>query len=105
MYLASLTVIILAVSGLAIAQNPNPILGQGYYGQQAPAPAVAGSQTAQLHSHTAAATPIMMVRCCEVRRCSEVKKVQKEKNFSVPTAREGDPTASQNQVEYGGGGM
>ena len=98
-YLASLALVIFVVSGLAIAQNPNPVLGQGYYGQQAPAPAVAGSQAAQLHSHTAAATPIMMVRCCHVKR------VQKEKNVSVPAAREGDPTAAQNQVEYGGGGM
>jgi len=98
-YLASFALIIFAVSGLAIAQNPNPVLGQGYYGQQAPASAVAGPQAAQLDSHTAARTPVKMVRCCDVSRA------QKEKNVSVPAAREGDPTASQNQVEYGGGGM
>jgi hypothetical protein len=97
-YLASLALIIFAVSGLAIAQNPNPLLGQGYYGQQAPATAIAGPQTAQLHSHTAAAPLLKMARCCDVK---DVKKVDKEKNVSAPTAREGDPTASQNQIEYG----
>lgn len=108
-YLATIAVIIFGVTGLAVAQQ----LGEGYYGQQANPPAVTESQPAspcllaQLHGMNGNTVTTEMPACCfdAANQKSEQKKTEKGKSITAPTAQEGDPSAPQNHVEYGGGGM
>ncbi len=106
-YVAVLTVAILGLTGLALAQ-------EGYYGQQpASSPAAQTHSTAQMvacacgHMHgdaTAAMRAFAPPTAPNPPKAKVRNNEQPPKERGASTQQEGDPNAPQNHVEYGGGG-
>lgn len=106
-FLAALAVVILAIGSLAVAQ-------EGYYGQQATTnqPAqqtetgmrLVACACGHMHSDaTAAMRSFALPAAPESSKSEHSKHGQKVKDGSSASQSEGDPTAVQNRVEYGGG--
>lgn len=102
-YLAILAVMIFGVAGLAVAQ-------EGYYGQQASkVPAVQSQPAAPIiacacgHNHVGVATGMPSVIPAPAPADRNDVRTQKQDNKSSGASTEGDPSAPQNQVEFGGG--